>query len=129
MARTLLIADADVILLDLCQHSFTAQGYQVETASTGLDCLAKLRQCQPDLLILDWALPWGGGDGVIAQMRQDVLLPRVPVILTLPATAPERPEELVESPVLSCVRKPFRTRHLLQEVQSIESLAPAREPG
>lgn len=129
MTRTLLIADADVILLDLCRHTFADQGYQVETASTGLDCLAKLRQCQPDLLILDWALPWGGGDGVIAHLRQDVLLPRVPVILTLPATGPEMPDELVESPVLSCVRKPFRTRRLLQEVQSIESLTLAREPG
>ncbi len=129
MIMKILIADADVLFLALCRHSFTSEGYQLETTATGLDCLARLREGQPDLLILDWSLPWGGGDGVLAHMRQEVLLPRIPVILTLPASVPELPDDLLESPVVACVRKPIRTRRLIEQVQHIEAVVHAREPG
>jgi hypothetical protein len=36
-----------------------------------LDCLAKLRQFVPDLLILDLEMSWGGGDGVLALLCED----------------------------------------------------------
>ena len=44
-------------------------GYRVQTASDGLECLGKLRQYLPSLLILDMSLLWGGGDGVLARLR------------------------------------------------------------
>jgi len=47
-----------------------SRGFQMQTAGDGIDCLQKLRQAVPDLLILDRELPWGGGDGVVAVMRE-----------------------------------------------------------
>jgi hypothetical protein len=43
----------------------------VETASDGLDCLKKLRRATPAALVLDLKLHWGGGDGVLAWLRED----------------------------------------------------------
>ena len=104
----LLFADGDDAQLDVYQRYFTGQGYAVQTACTGLVCVACLRQQLPDLLILDYALTWGGGDGVLARFREgkEVLVP--PVILTSPVAS----GELVRWPVIRCFRKPLQLQDL-----------------
>ena len=46
-----------------------------------LDCVSQLREETPDVLVLDPALPWGGGDGVLALMREDKTVPKVPTLV------------------------------------------------
>jgi len=46
-----------------------------------VDCLDKLNRFQPDVVIVDRHLPWGGGDGVLAAMQSDRSLARIPVVL------------------------------------------------
>jgi DNA-binding response OmpR family regulator len=55
-------------------------GYVVAAATDGISCLSLLRGSIPQVAIIDRALPWGGGDGVIAVMRQKWRSVRVPVI-------------------------------------------------
>ena len=59
MKQTLLIADGDAELCDLCRQFFETHGYEVITSSGGLDCLRKLRQVTPSALVLDLGLPQG----------------------------------------------------------------------
>src|SRR5438067_11067086 len=75
MKQTLLIADGDAELCDLYEMFLTECGYEVEAASDGLDCLRKLRQVIPAVLVLDLELRWGGGDGVLARLREESLMP------------------------------------------------------
>jgi CheY-like chemotaxis protein len=79
---TALFADADRESRDLHAWLLSSYGFQVDTASNGLQCLAKLSHSLPDLLILDLELPWGGGDGVLALIRQDLRLLPSRVVLT-----------------------------------------------
>ena len=51
------------------------------TATDALDCVAKLRVFAPDVLVLDPALPWGQGEGVLAMMYEDPGVPLVPVMV------------------------------------------------
>ena len=46
-----------------------------------LDCVSQLREETPNVLVLDPVLPWGGGDGVLACMREDKTVPNVPTLL------------------------------------------------
>ena len=39
-------------------------------ALSGLECAARLRECVPDVLVLEPQLPWGGGEGVLAMMGE-----------------------------------------------------------
>ena len=41
------------------------EGFELATASSGLEGLDLLRQRAPDVLVFDPQLPWGGGDGVL----------------------------------------------------------------
>jgi CheY-like chemotaxis protein len=95
-------------------------GYAVQTACTGLVCLACLRQQCPDLLILDFDLTWGGGDGVLARLREDPTLLAPPVILTThdPNYRP------VSWPVIQCFRKPLRLQDLHHAIRSELVLSP-----
>jgi two-component system alkaline phosphatase synthesis response regulator PhoP len=66
-----LIADPDESLLALYREFLTREGFVVATATDGLDCMAKLRSFAPDVLVLEPAQLWGGGDGVLARMREE----------------------------------------------------------
>lgn len=81
MKTRLLIADSDEALLPVYERYFSAHDCDVETAAGGVDCLDKLNRFQPDVVIVDRHLPWGGGDGVLAAMQSDRSLARIPVVL------------------------------------------------
>lgn len=113
MRPTLLIAETDVELCRNYRKLFGESGYLVEIATDGLQCLAKLRQYAPDLLILDRQLRWGGADGVLAWLREELYGPSLPVILTT-----TRWQEDIEWPVVNCMRKPFALTEFLNVVDA-----------
>ncbi len=60
MKNRLLIADRNGESCEVYRRFLTERGYEVETSTDGLDCLAKLRQVRPVVLVLDLELLWGG---------------------------------------------------------------------
>jgi DNA-binding response OmpR family regulator len=118
MKPTLLIADGDAELCDLYRTFIAARGYRVETASDGLDCLAKLRQATPAAVMLDGELPWGGSDGVLAWLREERATSDVAVILTATAWPPRGVTQGFEPPVTGILLKPFPLTVLLERVRS-----------
>jgi DNA-binding NtrC family response regulator len=114
MAPTVLIADADQELCDLYRRFFSRHGWQVRTFREALTCLTQLRQDSPQLLILDLSLPWGGADGLLAVMRDDPGLARVPVVLTSTTAYAETLSCLVSPPVVWALVKPISLTALLE---------------
>jgi chemosensory pili system protein ChpA (sensor histidine kinase/response regulator) len=130
MKPTLLIAATDEDSADYYQRFFADHGYEAETATDGLDCVGKLRCFLPDVLVLDLDLLWGGGDGVLAHIREDPTLPRVPVILMAPEAYSDVPADLLASPVVAWLKKPVRLKALVEQVCEVwtnygAELAPA----
>lgn len=117
LAQTLLIADADVELCDLYRQFFMKHGYEVETCSDGLDCLSKLRTMGPAVLVLDLEIRWGGGDGILACLREADSAHEFPVILTSTAADPRAFACRIEPPVVDCLPKPFALTGLLEKVR------------
>jgi DNA-binding response OmpR family regulator len=113
MKATVLMADADAELCDLYQMFLGDYGFELETASDGLECLEKVRQIEPHAIILDAEIRWGGADGVLAWLRQERRLRPIPVILTTRSCYP--PPELDDDrpPVVACFIKPFSADELL----------------
>ena len=79
---TVLFTDADRGSREVYAWLLSSYGFEVETAGDGLKCLANLCRIVPDLLILDLELPWGGGDGVRAVLREAPRLLPSRVVLT-----------------------------------------------
>ncbi len=58
-------------------------GHEVETASDGLECIAKLDRFLPQIVLLDQGLLWGGADGVLEWVRDHPFLQKTLVVLTV----------------------------------------------
>src|ERR1700749_859337 len=99
LPQTLLIADGDAELCDLYRQFLNKSGYEVIISSGGLDCLRKLRMVTPTAMVLDLGLPWGGGDGVLAWLRNEYPADEFPVIVTVRAGCPPAVATIVEPPV------------------------------
>lgn len=119
MTTTLLIAEGDAALAEVYRKFFGQRGYVVETASDGLDCVEKLRRTRPAVLVLDRELQWGGGDGVLAWLRQETRMAAVAVILTAtPACVPDGTEAR-QPPIVKFLPKPFSLVALLESVRAV----------
>lgn len=79
MEDILIIDDSPQITALLAESILPQLGYSVRTAPTGADGLARLRQHQPDLVLLDYELPDATGLELIRRIAE--LNPDVPVIL------------------------------------------------
>lgn len=116
MKPRLLIAEADEGLADDFRHFFWNRGFDVEIATDGLQCLDRLRQCPPHALVLDYELPWGGGDGVLARMHEDFHLTAIPVFVITSGVSANvsgsAHQAVDDAPVVACFRKPFRMESL-----------------
>jgi DNA-binding NtrC family response regulator len=126
MAPIVLIADADQELRDLYRRFFSHHGWRVETASGGVDCLEHLRRDRPHVLILDWRLPWGGPDGLLAVMHDDGDLCRVPVILMSVSPCGTMPTD-TSPPVAGVLPKPFSLPKLLELARAALAIRQPRE--
>ena len=117
MKATLLIAEGDAELCDVYQKFLVERGYEVETALDGLDCLAKLRRAMPAVLVLDRELHWGGGDGVLAWLREQSRPSAVRVVLTTTDSDSADIVKDIQPPVVKFLPKPFTLAALLKSVR------------
>jgi len=79
--QAILVAEDDADLREVIAWSLRAEGYRVVTAADGLESLRILRGGQVGLAILDARMSWVNGLEVLARMRRDPLLHRIPVLL------------------------------------------------
>ena len=76
-----LMADPDPSISMVYREPLLREGFELATAVSGLECVARLRECVPDVLVLEPQLLWGGGDGVLAMMCEIPQLVTVPVMV------------------------------------------------
>jgi DNA-binding response OmpR family regulator len=126
MKTRLLMADADQATSGLCRAYLKHFGYQVETAVDGAECLSKMRRRAPDLLLLDWDLPGGGGEEVLEQLRGSDG-PPVPVIMMADLMPFGALADLRNPPVVRCIQRPIRIAALCDCIDSLIRPRRARE--
>jgi CheY-like chemotaxis protein len=117
----LLLASIDRTLTETVRRFCASCGYEIDTAVGGLECLTKLRQTPPAALVLDVELPWGGGDGVLARLREDFETQPVPVVLVSCEDSFGPLSDRVIPPVVSCVRKPVALAGLLEIAELLKT--------
>lgn len=125
-----LVVEDDPSVLGLLETLFTAEGYDVATASDGLAGLVKASAVPPDVIVLDLMMPDLGGLQVLEQLGEDARLATVPVIVVtgrIEAVAGLRTRLGEESVFV----KPFGVTDLLARVAAVTGgpAGPARRPS
>ena len=77
----ILIVDDNPANVDILQARLAANDYEIITAADGEEGLAKAREAQPDLILLDIMMPKMDGLEVCRHLRADASLPFMPIIL------------------------------------------------
>ena len=111
-----LIAVPDAALLDTYRRRLAADGFAVETALDGLECVHRLRAIAPEVLVLSTALPWGGGDGVLAVLSEDARLAHIPVIVLSPGHDSGGPARIWDFPIAEYHSRPLAPQLLVRRV-------------
>jgi DNA-binding response OmpR family regulator len=114
-----LVADDDEDVLELVAFRLRRAGYRTVTARDGREALAMVRAEQPDLSVLDVAMPEMDGLEVTRALRGDEATRRMPIIL-LTARSQERDVMAgIEAGADAYIRKPFSHRELRARVESM----------
>ncbi len=89
--KEVLVVDDDPLVVKILRDSLQRVGYDVRTACHGLEALQRVREQQPDLIILDILMPMLDGFKVARILKFDKKFNRIPIIvLTSRATEGER---------------------------------------
>ena len=121
---SILIVDDDPDIVEGLTALLETRPYDLATAKDGLECMERIRQAPPDLLILDMMMPRMDGFAVIKELRGDPTYVGLPIIVltTVVEDAAYRRYELetgLAMDVQHYVEKPVRPDELLKLVSAI----------
>lgn len=125
MSARILVVDDEPAIVDVLVYNLQRASYEVVVARDGKEALAKARQDEPDLIILDLMLPQLDGLEVCRALRRER---DVPIIML---TARDSEVDRVVGLELGAddyVVKPFSVRELMARVGSVLRRAAPREP-
>lgn len=112
MPATILVIDDDDLIQFTVREILEDEGYTVETATDGLDALAKLDGFFPALILLDITMPRMDGYEFAERLQQLGLHARIPVIvLTADGRAQQKAARVGAAGYL---HKPFSIPALLE---------------
>ena len=114
-----LMADPDESLPPVYREPLSREGFELGTAVSGLECVARLRERVPDVLVLEPQLPWGGGDGVLAMMGEVPQLATVPVMVLTSCHDPHVLNRVARFPVSSYHLKPLAPDRLAAKLRTL----------
>ncbi|MFL5078665.1 MAG: adenylate/guanylate cyclase domain-containing protein [Microvirga sp.] len=105
--------------LEILSVRLEANGYEVQTAADGEEGLARARELEPDLILLDIMMPKLDGISVVRELKRDAKLKAIPVILV---TAKADTRDIVaglDAGGDDYLTKPFEHAALLARVRSM----------
>src|SRR5690349_2828850 len=108
MTALVLAIDDDEANLELLRDFCEASGWQIVTERTSAGGLAKAREARPDIILLDVLMPETGGLDLMAFLKTDPTLHRIPVMFVTAVADPQAEEQAFRLGAIDYVRKPFR---------------------
>lgn len=119
MSKRVLVVDDQPHIVRLIQVNLQKEGFEVTTASDGVEGLQRLREVRPDLVILDVIMPRKDGFEVLREAKADPELAEIPVImLTVKTHNADIVEGLKEGAELY-LPKPFHPKELVSLVKRV----------
>jgi DNA-binding response OmpR family regulator len=115
------MADPDAAIFTLYRESLSREGFELGAAASGLECVARLRERVPDVLVLEPHMPWGGGDGVLATMGEVPHLATVPVMILTSCRDPNVVNRMARFPISDYHLKPLAPDRLAERLRSLLS--------
>lgn len=118
-AAKVLIVEDEAALLLLLRYNLEKEGYAVETIERGDEAEVRLREEQPDLLILDWMLPGLSGIELCRRLRSWPRTKTLPIIMLTARGEEEARLRGLATGADDYVVKPFSLPELLARIRAL----------
>lgn len=115
----ILVVDDETDILELIRYNLQKEGYRVTTVKTGEEGLQRIRELQPDVVVLDLMLPGLDGLSVCNRLKRDEATRSTPVIML---TAKAEDSDVVTGLELGAddyVTKPFSPKVLTARIRAV----------
>jgi two-component system cell cycle response regulator DivK len=116
MKKRILIADDKESSRELIRTVLERSGYEILEAQDGGEALARAREAEPDLFVLDLQMPILDGFGVLAELRRDPRFIAIPVVALTASAMPADREKVLGAGFTSYITKPVSLAALRSEV-------------
>ncbi len=120
MTKKILLVDDEPLVVQLMQQRFESQDWEVETAQEGQDAFEKAKTYQPDVIVLDIAMPGLNGYEVCRRLKEDEMTKHIPVIMFTALQEVRLEERAARAGAARLVQKPF-VNHLSKAIEEILS--------
>lgn len=118
-SKKVLVVDDEPYILRSLRMILEMEGYQVETATDGLEALKKVSENKPHLILLDIMMPHMDGYEVAKRIKEDPMTSDIS-ILVLTAKGLEKDKmRSISLGVDEHLTKPFSPTKLLERVKEI----------
>ena len=118
MAKILLVDD-DVDFLKMMQSRLEVNGYEVITASNGLEGLEKAKEIHPDIILLNVMMPELSGVTTALRLKEIKELKSIPVIIVTGIKEAETALLIEHIQVSDYIIKPFKPEDLLVKIKNV----------
>ena len=119
MNGKIFIIEDEPSIIQLVQHNLEKEGFIVSSSVNGNDGLKELKKFQPNLLLLDWMLPDFSGIEVCKNIRKDISLKNLPIIMLTAKGEEEDKIKGLDSGVDDYLTKPFSFNELLARIKAV----------
>jgi two-component system alkaline phosphatase synthesis response regulator PhoP len=115
----ILIADDNPQGVELLEAYLSSGNYEIETASDGEETLRKVKQWQPDLILLDIMMPKISGFEVCKRLRADPATHDIAVLMITALDQASDIERAVEAGTDDFLTKPINKTELFLRIRSV----------
>jgi len=114
----ILIIEDEPSQVELLRYNLKAQGYDVITASDGESGIERAREDAPDLILLDWMLPYLSGIEVCRQLRRLEKTKQIPIIMLTARSEESDRVRGLDTGADDYLGKPYSIKELLARVRA-----------
>ena len=114
--KTILIVDDEPDIRNLLRQEISEAGFLVKEAINGKEGIERIRQAQPDLVILDIMMPEMNGFDVAAILKNDPATKHIPIIVV---SITDDKKRIAQLGIDRYLTKPIDINQLLKDIKSL----------
>ena len=115
--KEILIVDDDIVTLSMLKTTLAGAGYEVLTASNGLEAIRLSKEHLPFLIILDIMMPDIDGGEVAGNLKKDPKTKDIPIIFLSSLISENEQKADHRKDFVSLLAKPYNRTKLLDEIR------------
>lgn len=114
-----LVADDEPDVQELCRVVLVNEGFQVIVAGSAAECVNRVREEQPHLVLLDWMMPGLSGIEALRMLKGSTRTREIPVVMLTALSGQPEVAEATHAGADGYVTKPFEAETLLSLVRRL----------